>query len=78
MQTALPGKEERDSVPPTGDRRSARWGHARPTAMGGNRCGRWLVAVGIGLVLKVAAWSCAALITVLNVWLTWETVTGWF
>jgi hypothetical protein len=24
------------------------------------------------------AWPCAALITVLNVWLLWTTVAGWF
>jgi manganese transport protein len=38
------------------------------------RMGR--LAIGPGW--KVVAWPCAALITVLNVWLLWTTVAGWF
>ncbi len=34
--------------------------------------------LAIGTRMKVAAWACAALITVLNVWLLWETVVNWF
>ncbi len=32
----------------------------------------------IGPGLKLLAWPCAALITVLNVWLLWDTVRAWF
>jgi manganese transport protein len=32
----------------------------------------------IGTTMKLVAWPCAALITVLNVWLLWETIVGWF
>ncbi len=34
--------------------------------------------LAIGAWWKAVAWPCAALITVLNVWLLWETVAGWF
>jgi len=34
--------------------------------------------LAIGRWTKAIAWSCAALITVLNVWLLWQTVIGWF
>jgi manganese transport protein len=43
-------------------------------ASDGQRMGR--LAIGPGW--KVVAWPCAALITVLNVWLLWTTVAGWF
>jgi manganese transport protein len=32
----------------------------------------------IGTVMKAAAWPCAVVITLLNVWLLWQTVTSWF
>ena len=34
--------------------------------------------LAIGTVTKLVAWPCAALITVLNVWLLWQTVARWF
>jgi manganese transport protein len=34
--------------------------------------------LAIGTLWKVVAWPCAALITLLNVWLLWQTVAGWF
>ena len=34
--------------------------------------------LAIGTLMKAVAWPCAALITVLNVWLLWQTVTSWF
>lgn len=34
--------------------------------------------LAIGPWLKLIAWPCAALITLLNAWLLWETVRGWF
>jgi manganese transport protein len=34
--------------------------------------------LAIGPVWKAVAWPCAAVITVLNVWLLWQTVTSWF
>jgi manganese transport protein len=34
--------------------------------------------LAIGTGLKIAAWPCAVLITLLNVWLLWQTVAGWF
>ena len=34
--------------------------------------------LAIGRTLKFAAWPCAALITVMNVWLLWQTVVNWF
>jgi manganese transport protein len=38
------------------------------------RMGR--LAIGIGW--KAVAWPCAIVITLLNVWLLWQTVVGWF
>ena len=34
--------------------------------------------LAIGRTLKFAAWPCAALITVMNVWLLWQTAVNWF
>jgi manganese transport protein len=34
--------------------------------------------LAIGRAMKLVAWPCAALITVMNLWLLWATVTGWF
>jgi manganese transport protein len=34
--------------------------------------------LAIGTVMKLVAWPCAALITLLNVWLLWQTIAGWF
>ncbi len=34
--------------------------------------------LAIGPALKVVAWPCAAVILVLNVWLLWTTIAGWF
>ena len=34
--------------------------------------------LAIGTTMKLAAWACAALITVLNLWLLWATVAAWF
>jgi manganese transport protein len=40
--------------------------------------GRRMGRLAIGPAWKVVAWACAALITVLNAWLLWATVAGWF
>jgi len=32
----------------------------------------------IGPVMKLVAWPCAGIILLLNVWLLWQTVEGWF
>jgi manganese transport protein len=32
----------------------------------------------IGPVMKLVAWPCAGIILLLNVWLLWQTVAGWF
>ena len=34
--------------------------------------------LAIGRTLKLVAWPCAALITVMNLWLLWQTVVNWF
>ncbi len=34
--------------------------------------------LAIGTTWKLVAWPCAALITVMNAWLLWQTVVGWF
>jgi manganese transport protein len=34
--------------------------------------------LAIGTAWKLAAWPCAVVITLLNVWLLWQTVTTWF
>ncbi len=34
--------------------------------------------LAIGTTWKLVAWPCAALITVMNVWLLWQTVISWF
>jgi manganese transport protein len=34
--------------------------------------------LAIGTTWKLVAWPCAALITVMNAWLLWQTVIGWF
>jgi manganese transport protein len=34
--------------------------------------------LAIGRTMKLVAWPCAAVIVVLNVWLLWATVVGWF
>jgi manganese transport protein len=39
---------------------------------------RLMGRLAIGTGLKLLAWPAAALITVLNVWLLWETVSAWF
>jgi manganese transport protein len=39
---------------------------------------RRMGGLAIGTVMKLVAWPCAALITVLNVWLLWTTIVDWF
>jgi manganese transport protein len=34
--------------------------------------------LAIGRTVKIVAWPCAALITVMNVWLLWTTIASWF
>jgi manganese transport protein len=34
--------------------------------------------LAIGTMMKAVAWPCAVVITLLNVWLLWQTVVNWF
>jgi manganese transport protein len=34
--------------------------------------------LAIGTAWKAVAWPCAVVITLLNVWLLWQTVASWF
>ena len=39
---------------------------------------RGMGRLAIGRTVKLVAWPCAALITVMNLWLLWQTVVNWF
>jgi manganese transport protein len=38
---------------------------------------RGMGRLAIGRTVKLVAWPCAALITVMNLWLLWQTVVNW-